>query len=135
MVKRFDKESGLLKRSFLSPSCSNLNCFNYAKTDIAYPRAGRTKQGKQRYRCNTCEVTFTLPPIPDDRFKINQFVKTQEPKNSQTPQYTPENVTFSLSAKAVEGLYKLSSSFGWDCNEMLEQIGQGDFVLLRRSKS
>lgn len=132
MSKAFNEAFSLSQRSFLSPSCSNPNCLNYAVTGLNYPKSGKTKQGKQRYRCHRCERIFTIPSVPDDRFKINRSVDQQETRNKQTSQDSLNEVAFSLSHKAVEGLRKLSASFNLDCDEMLEQIGKGGFVLLKR---
>ena len=44
--------------------CPNEDCQDYGKLQSEQPKAnivkcGKTKQGKQRYRCNTCHKTFT----------------------------------------------------------------------------
>lgn len=135
-------DSNLPKRSWLSPSCSNEKCSNYAVTGLDYPKHGPDRQGRQRYKCKKCGTIFIRPPQPEGLFKISRRIEDQDITSSppvdevvtskplqSEPIKNTENFTvlFTLTLTAIEGLQKISNSFGMECNEMLEQMGQGKF--------
>ena len=118
-------------------SCSRRTCSAFGQVDREnIIRNGHHENGKQRYKCKSCNKSFTPKvkpsPKPHQRKKAIAGHKSLRGRPEMYSEVKKKK-TFSLTPTASQKLDKLSAALDLSQSELIEQIAKGliDFDSLK----